>query len=225
MVGPTAPMSLAGPIDKEVCQMQNRSVLDLDVIDDPLAAIAALDPVRARILGQLVEPGSATTLATDLGLTRQKANYHLRVLEAQGLVELVEERPRRGLTERVVRATARSYLVAPDAIDEHAADPSRVDRLSSRYLLALAVRMVKEVLELSRRAERAEKTLPTLAIDTEIRFASAAERAEFTAELAAAVRDLAARYHDEAAPRGRWHRLVVASHPHPHPPTAQQGAT
>ncbi|HOT81538.1 MAG TPA: helix-turn-helix domain-containing protein, partial [Microthrixaceae bacterium] len=65
--------------------MQNPRVLDLDVIDDPLAAIAALDPVRARILGQLVEPGSATTLATDLGLTRQKANYHLRVLEAQGL--------------------------------------------------------------------------------------------------------------------------------------------
>jgi hypothetical protein len=106
-------------------------------------------------------------------------------------------------------------------IDEHAADPSRVDRLSSRYLLALAARMVKEVLELSRRAERAEKSLlATLAIDADIRFASAAERAAFTSELAAAVRDLAARYHDETAPRGRWHRLVVAAHPHPDPPSA-----
>jgi DNA-binding transcriptional ArsR family regulator len=198
-------------------------VLDLDVIDDPAAALTALDPMRARILAQLTEPGSATTLATRLGVSRQKANYHLRALEAHGLVELVEERPRRGLTERVVQATARAYLVAPDVIDAHAADPSRVDRLSSRYLLALAARMVKEVLDLSRRAERTETRLPTLAIDADIRFRSAAERAEFTSELAATVRDLAARYHDESAPRGRWHRLVVAAHPHPDPPSHHRG--
>jgi len=194
-------------------------VLDLDVIDDPGAAIAALDPVRARILRNLAQPGSATTLAGELGLSRQKVNYHLRALEAHGLVELVEERPRRGLTERIVQAKARAYLVAPDVVDDHAVDPSRVDRLSSRYLLALAARLVREVLDLSRRAERAGKTLPTLSIDTDIRFRSAAERAAFTSELAAAVRDLSARYHDEAAPRGRWHRLVVAAHPHPDPPS------
>jgi DNA-binding transcriptional ArsR family regulator len=197
-------------------------VIELDVIDDPATAITALDPMRARILGHLAEPGSATTLAAQLGLSRQKANYHLRVLESHGLVEVVEERPRRGLTERVVQATARAYLVAPDVIDEHAADPSRVDRLSSRYLLALAARMVKEVLDLSRRAERAEKPLATLAIDADIRFASAAERAAFTSELAAAVRDLAARYHDETAPPrpvappgGRSPPANPIHHPHP----------
>ena len=199
------------------------TVLDLDVIDDPAAAITALDPVRTRILAHLAEPGSATTLAAQLGMSRQTANYHLRVLESHGLVEVVEERPRRGLTERVVQATASAYLVAPDVIDQHAVDPSRVDRLSSRYLLALAARMVKEVLDLSRRAERSHTTLPTLAIDTDVRFRSAAERAAFTAELAAAMRDLAARYHDETAPRGRWHRLVVAAHPHPDPPPEPRG--
>lgn len=198
-------------------------MLDLDVIDDPATAIMALDPVRARILRHLVEPASATTLAHELGLSRQRVNYHLRTLESHGLVALVEERPRRGLTERVVRATARAYLVAPDAVDDHAVDPSRVDRLSSRYLLAVAARLVKEMRDLSRDAEHARKPLPTLAIDTDIRFRSAAERAAFTSELAAAVRDLAARYHDEAAPRGRWHRLLVAAHPHPAPPSDKRG--
>lgn len=197
-------------------------MLDLDVIDDPATAATVLDPVRARILSLLVAPGSSTTLAPQLGLSRQKVNYHLRVLESHGLVELVEERPRRGLTERVVRATASAYLVAPDVVGEHSVDPSRVDRLSSRYLLALAARMVTEVLDLSRRAERADKTLPTLAIDTEIRFRTAAERADFTADLAAAVRELAAKYHDEAAPRGRWHRLIVAAHPRPEPPLSTE---
>ncbi|MDQ2649569.1 MAG: helix-turn-helix domain-containing protein [Actinomycetota bacterium] len=192
-------------------------MLALDVIDDPAVAIAALDPMRAAILGQLVEPGSATTLATALGLPRQKVNYHLRSLEAHGLVVLVEERPRRGLTERIFQATASAYLVAPDVLHEHGVDPSRIDRLSSRYLLALAGRIVTEVLDLARRAERAGKTLPTLAIDADIRFRSAADRAAFTEELADAVRTLAARYHDEEAPRGRWHRLVVASHPRPEP--------
>ncbi len=193
-------------------------MLDLDVIDEPAAAITAHDPVRARILRSLSSPGSATTLARELGLSRQKVNYHLRALESHGLVELVEERPRRGLTERIVQATARAYRVAPAVVAEHAVDPSRLDRLSSRYLLALAGRLVTDVLDLTRRAERAEKELPTLAIDVDIKFRSAADRAAFTAELAAAVRDLAARYHDETAPRGRWHRLLVASHPHPDPP-------
>ena len=107
-------------------------MLDVDVIDDPGAAITALDPVRARILRQLVEPGSATTVAHELGLSRQKANYHLRALESHGLVTLVEERPRRGMTERIVQATARAYLVAPDALGHDATDPDRVDRPSGR---------------------------------------------------------------------------------------------
>jgi hypothetical protein len=53
----------------------------------------------------------------------------------------------------------------------------------------------------------------TFAIDSEIRFASAADRAEFARELSGTVKDLAARYHDECAPGGREHRLVVALHP------------
>ena len=75
--------------------------------------------------------------------------------------------------------------------------------------------MVREVGDLARRAEREEKRLATLALDTEIRFRSAAERAGFAAELSAALTALAARYHDES---GRAHRVVVASHPLPDDP-------
>jgi DNA-binding transcriptional ArsR family regulator len=193
-------------------------VLDLEVIDDPAAATAALDPVRSAILAALAEPGSATTVAKALGLPRQKVNYHLRTLESHHLVHLVEERPRRGLTERVVVATAKGYVLSPAALGASAADPRRTDRLSARYLVAVAARIVREVADLSRRADNAGKSLPTLAIDTEIRFASARDRADFTAELSHAVTTLAARYHDESAVGGRWHRLVVAAHPRPKTP-------
>ncbi|MEL6981030.1 MAG: helix-turn-helix domain-containing protein [Actinomycetota bacterium] len=188
---------------------------DVDVIEDPAVAADLLDPLRAQILAELRQPGSASTLAPTLGQTRQKVNYHLKALESHGLVALVGERPRRGLTERLFQATAQSYVVGPAAVGPTAAAPERTDRLSSRYLIALGARLVTEVADLVRRADDAGKPLATLSIDSDIRFASPTARAAFTDELAATVRDLAARYHDETATDGRWHRLVVAAHPTP----------
>jgi DNA-binding transcriptional ArsR family regulator len=192
--------------------------LDVEVIEDPETAAVALDSLRARVLAVLIEPGSSTTVAQALGESRQKVNYHLRTLEEHGLVELVEERPRRGLTERVVVATARSYVVSPAAFGDRAPDPASMDGSSARYLIALAARIVREVGALARGADRAGKELATLAIDADVRFASAADRAAFTTELTAAVNALVARYHDESAPRGRRHRLVIAAHPTPPQP-------
>ncbi|MEP7088815.1 MAG: helix-turn-helix domain-containing protein [Nocardioidaceae bacterium] len=200
--------------------------VDVQVLEQPAAAVAALDPQRAEILAMLAEPGSATTVARALGIPRQKVNYHLRLLEHHGLVELVEERPRRGLTERVVRATARGYVVSPSALGPSGADPERTDRLSSRYLLAVAARLISEVGRLAARAETTGNKLATLTLDTEVRFASSAERAAFTAELGDAITTLVSRYHDESASGGRWHRLVVAAHPRPaHESSSRPGPT
>lgn len=186
---------------------------DVEVIEDAGAAAVALDPLRARLLSELVEPGSAATVAARVGMARQKVNYHLKALESHGLLELAEERMRGGITERVLRATAAAYVVSPAALGESAADPDEApDRLSARYLVALAGRVVREVGGLAQRAADAGKRLPTLAIDTEIRFRSAEDRAAFADELTAAVIDLASRYHHDD---GRPHRLIVAAHPRP----------
>jgi DNA-binding transcriptional ArsR family regulator len=188
---------------------------DVTVIEDPAAAEASLDPIRARLLAELAEPGSASTLAARVdGLTRQKANYHLRALERHGLVELVEERRKGNMTERILQATAASYVISPSALSAVAPDPSREpDQRSARWLLAVAGRLVREVGELITGASEAGKPLATLGIDSEVRFASAKDRAAFAAELAQAVNGLVARYHDEGAPGGRPHRFVVALHP------------
>jgi len=191
-------------------------VIDVEVIDDPAAAVVALGPVRARLLAELVEPGSASSLAARLGIPRQKLNYHLRALEAHGLVEEVDSRRHGGITEHVFQATAASYVVSPAALGAAATDPERSDRLSARYLIALAARVVREVGQLARGADQAGKRLPTLAIDTEVGFRSPAEQAAFADELAAAVTALASRYHDDA---GRRHRLVAVVHPVPKEPT------
>src|SRR5688500_771641 len=120
-------------------------MLDVDVIEDPAAAVVALDPVRARLLAALAAPASAAMLGARFGRARQKVNYHLRTLEAHGLVCMADERRWGGLTERRLVATAASYVVSPAALGEAATDPRRADRLSTRYLIALGARLVREV--------------------------------------------------------------------------------
>ncbi len=198
-------------------------MLDIQVIDDPAAATVALEPIRNRLLAELAAPASAATLASRVGLTRQKVNYHLHSLEAHGLVQLAEERMWGGLRERLLVATAASYIVSPSAMGPVAVDPAREhDRLSARYLIALGARLIKEVSGLVRRATESGKRLATLAVDTEVRFRSATDRAAFSAELTEAIATLVAKYHDASAPGGRAHRLLVVAHPLPQRPTPQE---
>src|SRR3954465_10392726 len=191
-------------------------MLDIQVIDDPAAATIALEPMRSRLLSELAAPASAATLASRVGLARQKVNYHLRALETHGLVELAEERKWGGLTERLLVATAAASVVSPPAMGPVAVDPDReVDRLSASYLIALGARVVREVGDLVRRASQSGKRLATLAGDTEVRFRSPTDRAAFSHELTEAITKLVSKYHDESAPGGRAHRLVIVAHPMP----------
>ncbi|MBT2230215.1 helix-turn-helix domain-containing protein [Nonomuraea sp. NEAU-A123] len=187
---------------------------EVAVIEDPAAAEVSLDPVRARLLAELAEPGSATMLAAKIGLARQKVNYHLRALERHGLVELVEERRKGNCTERVMQASAASYVISPTALSAVEPDPSRApDQLSARWLLAVAARLVRDVGTLVTGATKAKKRVATFAIDGEVRFASAADRAAFAEELSGVVTSLVSKYHDEQAEDGRPHRLIIAIHP------------
>ena len=186
-------------------------VRDIEVIEEPAAAVVALDPMRARLLAELREPASAATLAARVGLTRQKVNYHLRQLEAHGLVEVAETRTWGGLTERLLVATAAGFVVAPAPVGA----PARTNPLSAAYLIALAARMVREVGGMAKKAADKGKALPVFALDTEIRFATPSDRAAFADELVAAISRVAAKFHDEQAPGGRWQRLVLGVHPRP----------
>jgi len=185
---------------------------DVHVLEDPAAVEAALDPIRASILDALTEPGSATTVAAAVGLTRQKVNYHLKTLEAHELVEPAETRAWGGITERFVRRSARHLVVSPDVVQSAAIDPNEVaDHLSAAYMIAVNARTVSEAGAIARDATVGVR-LPTLTIDTVIGFGSPKDRAAFSAELQSAVATLIAKYHHDD---GRPHRLTVSSYPRP----------
>jgi DNA-binding transcriptional ArsR family regulator len=188
--------------------------LPLEVIRHPAAAAAVLDPVRQKLLAHLREPDSATGLARRLRLPRQRINYHLRALESAGLVELVEERRKGNCLERVVRASAQSFVISPEALGEVGSTTEAVsDRMSAAYLIAAAGQTIRDIAALDARARKEGKRIATLTLEADVRFASAATRAAFAEELADAVARLAAKYHDERAQGGRRFRVLAAVHP------------
>jgi DNA-binding transcriptional ArsR family regulator len=185
----------------------------VQVLTDASQLAAALSPLRMRVLHEMQQPQSATTLSPRLGLSRQTLNYHLRELEREGFLELVEERPRRGCIERMLKVTSRAFVVNPALLGPLADDPDQArDRFSSAFLLATAARLIRDVALLGERARAVDQRLATFTIDCEIGFASPAAFGAFTDELASTILRAAAKY-DTAGAKSRRFRVVVGSHP------------
>jgi DNA-binding transcriptional ArsR family regulator len=204
-------------------------VENLGVVRTGAVAAAMLDSSRLGLLAELSTPASASQLAQRLGQPRQRVNYHLRALEKAGLVRLVEERKKGNCVERLVVATATSYLISPEALGALGSEPGKVaDRASSAYLVAVAADAIRELGVLRDRARAAGKKLATMSLLTQVRLESAESMNRFAEELATAVAQVAAKYHrgEEAAPAGRTFKVFVGSYPAitKEPPAAAGGA-
>lgn len=171
----------------------------------------AWSPLRQALLDALREPASASALAARLGETRQRVNYHVRELEKAGLVEMVEERARRGCTERIVKVTARAVVVEPGVVGNLVAVTQ--DRFAADMLLALAARTVGDVARMRERAEAQGRRLVTFAIEADVGFDQPADIERFANQLAEQVTALAASF-DTGRARHRY-RVIVGGHPAP----------
>ncbi len=192
---------------------------DLAVIDTPPAVAAVAHPDRRALLEALAgRPDSASGLAARTGDRRQRVNYHLKALEAAGLVELAEERPRRGLTERVFRPAARGFVIDPAVLGPLDAGAmtgkEEGDRWSARYAIALAARATREIAALESKACAAGKRLATASLDTIVHLENPGAMAAFVDDLACAVAHVVA-CHQSAAPDARPFRVSCSSWPAP----------
>lgn len=190
------------------------TVEPLHVINEVGEASVLLNPMRLEMLARLHEPDSASGLARELGMPRQRVNYHLRELEKAGLVKFVKERKKGNCMERVMRASAHAYVISPKVLGKLGAEPGEIrDRFSSAYLMAVAAQAIKDVAVLRGRADEAGKRLATATLQTEITFNSADDLRAFTEELTVEVARLSAKYQDEKAPDGRAYRVFLGSYP------------
>jgi DNA-binding transcriptional ArsR family regulator len=185
-------------------------------VSDADKARVGLTSIRRRMLERLREPGSAVRLAEDLGISRQKIGYHLRALEGAGLIRLVEERPRRGFTERIFVACADAFVIDPAMMG--APPPSATDaqdRFASDHLVRTAAAVVRDVARMREAAHEQGTRLLTLTVETEVAFATPADFDRFTEELSEAVAVLARRY-TTSSKKVRRYRLLAAAHPAVH---------
>lgn len=180
-------------------------------IRDTQVAAAMMNPLRIRILEELREPNSAASLSRILHMPRQQLNYHLRELEKNELVELVEERRKGNCTERVLRATSRSYMVVLNTAET---DPAAIqDKFSAAYLVTAASQLIQDVAALQTGAQKAKKKLPTFTLQTEVRFSDPGQLQAFTEELAKTISRLATKYHTDKDPDARAYQFHLFSHP------------
>lgn len=182
----------------------------VQLLDEPERVRTALSPVRRRLLERLREPASATTLAAEMETSRQRVNYHLKALEAAGLLELVEERQRRGFTERVLRVKATALLIDPEIARGRGNERSQ-DRFAAEHLLDTAAGLVRDVARMQAAADAEGSRLMTFTLDAEVAFARPKDLEAFVLELAGAVEELGRKH----GGKGRPYRVVAAGHPAP----------
>jgi DNA-binding transcriptional ArsR family regulator len=185
-----------------------------DIIDDPARARVALQPIRLRLLHLLERPQSAPQLAKATGMPRQQVLYHLRKLEGGRLVEAQDHGSVGRRIDRTYVRTATSYAIAPKTLGDIAVDARTVaDAFSSAYLTAVTGRALNDLAALARAAAARGKRVPTLTLETLIRFATPADQRRFADELASALTALAAKYHHPDAPQGRTFRVFACGYP------------
>jgi len=185
-----------------------------DIIDDPARARTALQPIRLQLLHLLERPQSAPQLAKATGMPRQRVLYHLRKLEAQRLVEAHEHGSVGRRIDRTYVRTATSYAIAPKTLGGVAVDPQMVaDAFSAAYLSAVAGRALNDLAALGRAAAARGKRVPTLTLETDVRFETPADQRRFADELTSALATLAAKYHHPDAPQGRTFRVFACGYP------------
>ena len=188
----------------------------ITLVEEPDRVRLALSPIRRKLLDRLRTPASATQLASELTLGRQRVNYHLRALEAAGLLELVEQRQRRGCVERLLAARADAFVVDPSVMGGRDASTVRADaqdRFAAGHLIDSAAAIVRNVARMQTRAERQGLRLLVFTLDTEISFATPLELERFVTALGDFVAREAAM--GQSADGGRRYRVVVGGHPAP----------
>ena len=91
------------------------------------AAAAMLHPLRARILAYVAEAGSASAkeIAERLAEPKSSVGEQLRRLSEEGLLELVETKPRRGAFERYYMRTERSLEISREEAASLPAEAAR----------------------------------------------------------------------------------------------------
>jgi len=189
------------------------------LIEKPDQAGALLHPLRLELLKLTDEPRTCTHLAEALGETPQRIYYHVKVLERAGVLEKVEERKVRAISEGYYRATARSFWLSPRLVGRIGGPRRARDQMSLGFLLALAEELQTDV---GRLAETEREEAPTLGFTAQVRLARPADRTAFLTDIQNLIQSIAKKYGAVGPPSlqpketsPETFRIIFACYPRP----------
>jgi len=189
------------------------------LIEKPDQAGALLHPLRLELLKLTDEPRTCTDLAEALGETPQKIYYHVKVLERAGVLEKVEERKVRAISEGYYRATARSFWLSPRLVGRIGGPRRARDQMSLGFLLSLAEELQNDV---GRLAETEREEAPTLGFTAQVRLARPADRTAFLTDIQNSIQSIAKKYGAVGPPSlqsketsPEMFRIIFACYPRP----------
>jgi DNA-binding transcriptional ArsR family regulator len=200
--------------------MMSQDVLMVDSVDQ---AAVMLKPLRVAMLRQMGEPRSCPQLASTFEETPQKMYYHVKTLEAAGLVERAGERRVNGIAEGFYRARAQSYWLSPRLVRRLGGKQTVRDQTSLRMLAGHAEEMLEDVARLADESGSGEH-VPSLSLGVEIALPNVERRGAFLEELRTTFEALARRYsgddgsapapdRDETTADGGTFRFTLACYP------------
>jgi biotin operon repressor len=194
---------------------------DIRCVTDRAHAAEVLHPLRLEILRLAREPVSASELAPRMGLSRQRVNYHVRLLARSGFLRRAGRRRRRNMVEQRYVASARALLLSPELLGAVGADWRNVeDASSATYLLALGCQMGSDLIRVWREGETSGKRAATLSLKSQFRFETAQQREKFVRALQEAVVRVVTEHTspnlrpDGSSAPGQPYRLVLGVYPY-----------
>lgn len=92
------------------------------------------NPIRLRILRQLVEPHSVRQIAETLDVPPTRLYYHVNLLEEVGAIRVVETRKVGAMIQKLYQVTARSFRPSPKLVEgDH--EPEELARIATAVVL------------------------------------------------------------------------------------------
>jgi DNA-binding transcriptional ArsR family regulator len=188
---------------------------ELLMVDSVAQAAVMLKPLRVAMLREMGEPRSCPELATAFDETPQKMYYHVKRLEAAGLVERAGERRVNGIAEGFYRARAQSYWLSPRLVRRLGGKQAVRDQTSLGMLAGHAEELLEDVARLADESGAGEH-VPSLSLGVEIALPDVERRGAFLEELRTTFEALARRYSaDDRSVRdeGGTFRFTLACYP------------
>lgn len=169
------------------------SIQETYLIELPEQASALINPLRAEILAQLKQPGSATEVAKKLKETPQRINYHLKTLQKVGLVTKVGTRQVRNLVEVLYQSIARTFFLAETLSISKETIQKIKDQGSLLHLIHTSERMRKDALLLMEQSDQNE-VIPSASLQMQVNLTDESVREQFVEDYVALVKSLIKRY-------------------------------